>query len=674
MGEARRMFETLLIANRGEIACRVLRTARRMGVRTVAVYSDADEGALHVQMADDAVRIGPAPARDSYLDIDAILAAARRSGAQAVHPGYGFLAENADFAAACAEAALVFVGPPAAVIRAMGDKAAAKATMEKAGVPVLRGAHGTGQSAKALAAAAAKIGFPVLIKPVAGGGGKGMRVVESAKDFAAALAAAKREAAGAFGDERVLLEAYLERPRHIEVQVFADSHGNVVHMFERDCSLQRRHQKVVEEAPAPGLAAELRTAMAAAAVAAARAVGYIGAGTVEFLLDRDGRFTFMEMNTRLQVEHAVTEMITGQDLVEWQLRVAAGEPLPCAQDALAIAGHAIEVRLYAEDPARDFLPASGRIAHWRPPPEGPRVRIDAGMRMGDTVGVHYDPLLAKLIAWGEDRAQALMRLRRALDETRIAGPVTNLDFLAAIAGHPAFAAGEVDTGFVDRHRTALIRPPGAAGDTVLAVAALGVVLHRMRVAARRARRSAEPGSPWDACDGWRLNQAGGHELCFRDGEEEVTVVARPIGGAFELDLPGGRRVARAALDPAGDIEVEIDGRRFTAAVVTVGDDVSVFAPGLRHRLTLVDPLAHAAEREAGAGELTAPMPGRVIAVEVAAGDAVRRGQTLIVLEAMKMEHTITAPADGAVATIHHRVGDQVEEGAELIRLTAGAEA
>ena len=667
------MFDTLLIANRGEIACRVIRTARRMGLRTIAVHSDADAGALHVELAHEALRIGPAPARESYLDMDAVLEAARRSGAQAIHPGYGFLAENPDFAAACEAAGLVFVGPPACVIRAMGDKAAAKSAMAAAGVPVLPGGGAQTQTDKGLAAAAESIGFPVLIKPIAGGGGKGMRVVERARDFAAALAAAKRGAAGAFGDDRVLLEKFIDRPRHIEVQIFADGHGNVVHLFERDCSVQRRYQKVLEESPAPGLTAELRTALAAAAVAGARAVGYVGAGTVEFLLDDKGRFTFMEMNTRLQVEHVVTEMVTGLDLVEWQLRVAAGERLPCTQDEIAVHGHAIEARLYAEDPARDFLPASGVIGHWRTPEASSDLRVETGVREGDSVGIHYDPMLAKLVVWGEDRPRALARLGAALADTQIAGPATNIAFLEAVAAHPAFAAGSVDTGFIDRHRSDVISAPAAVGDAALVLGALGIVRERGHAAAKRARRSSDPNSPWHANDGWRLNQPGGHALRFTDGANEFAVVARPQAGRYEFDLPGARRIVQASFDGPVDIVAEIDGRRCRSTVVVRDDQVLVFAPGLRRRLMLIDPLSHAAESEAGAGDLTAPMPGRVIAVEVAEGDAIRRGQALLVLEAMKMEHTIIAPADGAVATVYHRVGDQVEEGAELIKL-ATAEA
>ncbi len=507
------MFDKILIANRGEIACRVIRTARRLGVATVAVYSEADRQALHVELADEAVAVGPAPAAESYLRGERIIEAARRTGAQAVHPGYGFLAENAGFAQACADAGLVFIGPPPDAIRAMGSKSEAKALMEKAGVPVVPGDHGDNQDPKHLAGAAEKIGYPVLIKASAGGGGKGMRRVDDAKDFAAALDGAKRESASAFGDDTVLIEKFVERPRHIEIQVFADGHGNAVHLFERDCSIQRRHQKVVEEAPAPGLDEARRTAMGAAAVEAARAIGYVGAGTVEFIAGPDGDFYFMEMNTRLQVEHPVTEMITGLDLVEWQLRVASGEPLPLGQDDLAIAGHAIEARVYAEDPARGFLPSTGELHHLRPPEEGDGVRWDTGVRAGDAISMHYDPMIAKLIVWsGEGRADAVRRLRRALASCEVAGVTTNLDLLGAIAAHPAFAAGGCDTGFVEQHFDSLVPPPAPPDGSALACAALALELRRREEAAARAAASGDPHSPWHQVNGWRLNDSGRHTL------------------------------------------------------------------------------------------------------------------------------------------------------------------
>ena len=494
------MFEKILIANRGEIACRIARTAKRLGIRTVAVYSEADTRALHVTSCDEAWLIGPAPPRESYLRGDRILDVAKKSGAQAIHPGYGFLSENAEFARACHQAGVVFIGPPPAAIEAMGSKSAAKAMMEKAGVPLVSGYHGDAQDAATLAKEAGCVGYPVLIKACAGGGGKGMRVVNQAGEFAEALASAKREAASSFGDDRVLIEKYLTRPRHIEMQVFADTHGDCLHLFERDCSVQRRHQKILEEAPAPGMTAERRRQMGEAAVAAAKAVGYVGAGTVEFIAEPGGRFYFMEMNTRLQVEHPVTEMITGLDLVEWQLRVAAGEALPLAQEQLSISGHAIEARIYAEDPARGFLPTAGCVEHLRQPQPNAHVRIDSGVQAGDEVGVHYDPMIAKLIAWDRDRPSALRWLRSALGEYQVAGVTTNLSFLSAVTAHPAFAdadhdPGSLDTGLIERHRAALFPESAPVPDAILAIAVLSESLRMDREAASVAASSTDPYPP-----------------------------------------------------------------------------------------------------------------------------------------------------------------------------------
>jgi 3-methylcrotonyl-CoA carboxylase alpha subunit len=664
------MFDTLLVANRGEIACRVIRTARRMGLRTVAVHSDADAGAMHVAMADAAVNIGPPPARESYLRADAVIDAARRTGAQAVHPGYGFLSENAAFAEACAAAGLVFVGPPASAIRAMGGKSEAKALMGEAGVPTVPGYHGEDQDPALLAAEAERIGYPLLVKASAGGGGKGMRVVERAADLAEQLAGAKREAAGAFGDDRVLLERYLTRPRHVEIQVFADRHGNAVYLFERDCSIQRRHQKVVEEAPAPGLDPALRRRMGEAGVAAARAIGYVGAGTVEFLLDQDGSFYFMEMNTRLQVEHPVTEAITGQDLVEWQLRVAAGERLPLLQDDLAIRGHAVEVRLYAEHPQREFLPQTGRLDHLRFPAEGPHVRVDAGVRTGDAISIHYDPMIAKLIVWDEDRPAAVRRLRAALAGTQVAGLATNAAFLAAVAAHPAFLAADLDTRFIERHRADLLPEPAPADDRALALAALAVLLRRRDDAAARAARTADPWSPWAAMDGWRLNAPSRVAALLRDGDREVEVAAVAEGQGWVLHLPGGAAHATAELSPDGTLAAVLDGARETATAVFAGDGLTLFRTGGTHRFAVVDRLAVAADADAAGGRLQSPMPGKVVAVLVEAGAAVEKGQPLMVLEAMKMEHTIRAPSAGTVAAVRFAVGEQVPEGEDLIAFEA----
>ena len=640
------MFRKILIANRGEIACRVIRTAQRMGVRTVGVYSDADRNALHVQLADEARCLGSAPAAESYLSIDAVLAAAKATGAQAIHPGYGFLAENEHFAAACQRAGIVFIGPTPEAIAAMGDKAAAKRLMEKAGVPLVPGYHGENQDAALLEKEAERIGFPVLIKPTAGGGGKGMRIVTERKAFGAALEAARREAKAAFGDERVLIERYLERPRHIEMQVFGDTHGNVLHLYERDCSVQRRHQKVLEEAPAPRFAKGEE--MAAAAVAAAKAIGYTGAGTVEFIAEQDGRFYFMEMNTRLQVEHPVTEMITGLDLVEWQFRVAAGERLPLTQDAVRITGHAIEARIYAEDPERDFLPATGRLVHVSFPADA---RIDTGVRQGDEIGAWYDPLIAKLIVHGDDRAAALARLTAALRDTHIAGVTTNVEFLRRVCESAAFTGAELDTGLIERHRAELFRSRGAVPAQALAAAAVAELAHEQATARERAARSGDPHSPWHDVDGWRLNEESHHDFVFAAGGAEYRVRVA-FGGQ-------GRRLA-------------IDGKPYgpnvsKAKTVRDGRNWHVFHDGERWTLVLKEELA-GADVDAAGGSLAAPMPGRVIKLLVEPGAKVKKGAPLLILEAMKMEHTITAPADGLVKEIRYVAGEQVLEGAELIRL------
>jgi 3-methylcrotonyl-CoA carboxylase alpha subunit len=664
------MFDKILIANRGEIACRIIRTAHRLGLTTVAVFSEADAQALHVGQADEAIMIGAAPARDSYLLGDRILQAAKDSGATAIHPGYGFLAENASFAAACADAGIVFVGPPVAAIEAMGSKSAAKQIMSAAGVPLVPGYHEEDQSLERLELAADTVGYPLLIKASAGGGGKGMRVVRSADEFASALQSAKREASAAFGDDRVLLEKYLERTRHVEIQVFADTHGNCVHLFERDCSIQRRHQKVVEEAPAPGLSDELRSSMGAAAIAAARAIGYVGAGTVEFLLDTDGNFYFMEMNTRLQVEHPVTEMITGQDLVDWQLQVAAGEPLPCCQEDLTISGHAIEVRIYAEDPAKNFLPSIGVLRHLRQPLENAHVRVDTGVRQGDEVSMHYDPMIAKLIVWDHDRNRAVRRLLLALAEFQVVGVAANIGFLAAVTSHPDFAAAKFDTDFIERHRTELLPDTAAASDRILALACLDVLLGRSREAAMAAQASNDPFSPWHDTGGWQLNSDNFHRLDFIDGGEAVQVTAHFRPGGYLLDLPGGPLLVSGCVDEDGDLCADLGGSRCQATVVKHGQDLAILCDGRNHMLTVEDPSLVGAGQEEAVGRLTAPMPGKVVAVMVAAGENVERGAPLVVLEAMKMEHAIVAPVAGKVSSLLYNVGDIVSEGEELISFEA----
>jgi 3-methylcrotonyl-CoA carboxylase alpha subunit len=670
---SRAMFAKLLIANRGEIACRVIRTARRLGIRTAAVYSEADAGALHVTLADEAYPIGPAPARESYLSIPRLLDAARRAHAEAVHPGYGFLSENAEFAEACADAGLVFIGPPPSAIRAMGSKAAAKDLMEKAGVPTVPGYHGEAQDEKRLAAEAERIGYPVLIKASAGGGGRGMRVVAAAEGFAAALSGAKRESLAAFGDDRVLLEKYLARPHHIELQIFADRRGNAVHLFERDCSIQRRYQKVIEEAPAPGMSAARRKAMGDAATAAARAVGYVGAGTVEFIAEGVGdgdAFYFMEMNTRLQVEHPVTEMITGQDLVEWQLRVAEGEALPLVQEQIAASGHAVEARLYAEDPQRNFLPMTGSLRRLRQPQTAPALRVDTGVREGDTVSMHYDPMIAKVIAWGEDRDTALRRLAAGLADYRIAGLATNRDFLMRILRHPAFVGGDFDTGFIDRHRAELIPSPEPAPRRALAAASLARLLDQADAARDAALRSGDPHSPWQDRDFWRLNGDTYQDMAWRDGDAVRMVSLHRRGSGYRLDLDGESSLAAASRDGDGDLALDLDGVRASAAVSREGDLVTVVDDVATWRLAYIDPTAPRSDEAVAGGHLTAPMPGKVAQVLVKAGGRVKRGQALMVLEAMKMEHTISAPADGVIERVNFAPGDLVDEGAELIALTA----
>jgi 3-methylcrotonyl-CoA carboxylase alpha subunit len=652
------VFAKILIANRGEIACRVVCTARRLGIATVAIYTEADRNALHARSAHEARRV------ESYLDIAAVIAAARAARAEAIHPGYGFLAENAEFAAACRAAGIVFVGPTPEAIAAMGDKAAAKRLMEKARVPLVPGYHGEKQDAAFLEKEAAGIGFPVLIKPSAGGGGKGMRVVLDRASFAAALEASKREAKSAFGDERVLIERYLERPRHIEMQVFGDTHGNVMHLFERDCSVQRRHQKVIEEAPAPNF--PKRREMATAAIAAAKAIEYTGAGTVEFIAEQDGSFYFMEMNTRLQVEHPVTEMITGLDLVEWQLRVAAGERLPLLQDDLPVRGHAIEARIYAEDPERNFLPATGRIAHLRFPEASEVIRIDTGVQEGTEITPWYDPMIAKLVVRGADRARAVARMRHALAQVEIAGVTTNVRFLHALVSSRAFGAAELDTGLIERNRETLFdRKP--VSHVLLAAAAFAELLEEERAARERATASSDPYSPWHRVDGWRLNEESHHDLVFTEGSATHAVRLLFLENGLRIAIDGKTHALSGERLPDGRLLVHLDERAFQARAVREARNWHVFCEGEHRRLSLQEELA-AADTDTASGSLAAPMPGKVIKVMIEAGAKVAKGQALLILEAMKMEHTITAPADGVVTEVHYHAGEQVLEGAELISL------
>jgi 3-methylcrotonyl-CoA carboxylase alpha subunit len=659
------MFQTLLIANRGEIACRIARTARRMGIATVAVYSEVDANALHVGTADRAVLIGSAPARESYLNISRIIEAALRSGAEAIHPGYGFLSENPAFAEACAKAGIAFVGPPASAMRAMGSKSAAKALMETSGVPVLPGYHGERQDASFLADQANRVGFPLMIKAVSGGGGRGMRIVWQADELATALDAARQEAASAFGDDRVLLERYLTHPRHIEVQVFADRHGNAIHLFERDCSVQRRHQKLIEEAPAPGLDNKRRSAMGLAAVAVARAVGYEGAGTVEFVANADG-FYFLEMNTRLQVEHPVTEMITGLDLVEWQLRVAAGEKLPIGQDDIATSGHAIEVRIYAEDPDRDFAPSIGRLALFHTPEPSADVRIDAGFATGDAVSVHYDAMLAKLICHGPNRDAALRTMHRALAATDVVGVVSNVDLLGRIVAHPVFRVGGVDTGFIEQHRDALLGQQREPPVEVMAAAALSVLHDEAGAASQAAAASADPFSPWQARDQFWPNIVHEREMPFVLNERQIPVKVRRAGPAWQLAVMNQILTGSASAAPDGRMDVWFDGTRERIVAMRIGEAITVRRSGETWHLRLPDPMAAAAEEDDAGGRLVAPIPGHVTQVSAEPGMSVTRGQVMVVLEAMKTVFRLAAPADGVVATVSCQVGDSVVEGQLLV--------
>ena len=674
------MFKKILIANRGEIACRVAATAHGMGIRTVAVYSDADADAKHVAACDEAYRLGPPAAKESYLLGDKIIAIARQCGAEAIHPGYGFLSENADFAEACAKAGIVFIGPPPSAIRAMGLKAESKQLMEKAGVPLTPGYHGGNQDPAFLQSAADKIGYPVLIKASAGGGGKGMRVVEAAAGFPAALASCKREAASSFGDDDVLIEKYLTRPRHIEIQVFADTHGNCVYLFERDCSVQRRHQKVLEEAPAPGMTEARRAAMGKAAVEAAQAVNYVGAGTVEFIVDTENQqagFYFMEMNTRLQVEHPVTEEITGLDLVEWQLRVANGEPLPLAQDELAMNGHAIEARIYAENPAKNFLPSIGTLHHLSMPLEDGPVRIDSGVREGDAISPYYDPMIAKLICWGETREVALRAMAAALRECEIAGVHTNVEFLVRTVESNAFSSGELDTGLIERNRAELLPTDLVIAPEALVAAAFAIVSSETHGGS-----ASQTGGPWGISDGWRANLTAKRTLALQCGDATHAVQIEYTRAGLAIECMGTRSTVSGSVE-GKRVRMQWDEVAIDARVVRVReaqathaasrhDKLTTFLHGRRFDIELHDPLAESEAGEEEGGGLTAPMPGKILAVLVQPGAEVEKGAPLVVMEAMKMEHTIAAPAKGRVTAVLHAAGEQVAEGAALITFEVAA--
>ena len=667
------MFTKILIANRGEIACRVAATARRMGIKTVAVYSEADASAKHVAVCDEAVLIGPPAAKESYLRADKIIEVALATGAQAIHPGYGFLSENEGFANACAKAGLVFIGPPGSAIRAMGSKSAAKALMETAKVPLVPGYHGDNQDADFLQTQADNIAYPVLLKASAGGGGKGMRIVERSADFKAALASCKREAINSFGDDKVLVEKYLQRPRHIEIQVFADTHGDCVYLFERDCSVQRRHQKVLEEAPAPGMTQERRAAMGEAAVAAAKAVGYVGAGTVEFIANQDGSFYFMEMNTRLQVEHPVTEMITGLDLVEWQLRVAAGQRLPLKQSELAINGHSIEARIYAENPEKGFLPSIGTLRHMHTPNavtfrlgedatahKPAAVRIDSGVRQGDAISPFYDPMIAKLIVWGVDRQQALARMAQALSEYQIVGLASNIAFLQRLIASAPFSGADLDTGLIERHHDVLFPAVPKASLSVLALATAALLASERHAAS----------DPWGNATGWRLNSALVRNLDFADESNAYPVCVTYHADGWHVAAGDATATMHIATQHGTHFTLKLGKQTVQGNVVRDGETFHVFIAGTHSALVCTDPLAHAGEAEAEGGRLTAPMPGKIVAVLVATGDTVEKGTPLLIMEAMKMEHTIAAPHDGEVEELLYAVGDQVAEGAQLLAFKA----
>ncbi len=690
------MFTKILIANRGEIACRVMRTAQRLGIRCVAVYSEADANALHVKMADEAYCIGPAPSRESYLRGDHIIEIALKAGAQAIHPGYGFLSENAEFAEKCAAAGICFIGPPPAAIRAMGSKSKAKEIMEKARVPLVPGYHGDKQDLNTLQTAAEKIGYPVILKAAAGGGGKGMRVVSQAQDFDAALSSAKREAKSSFGNDLILVEKYLTKPRHIEIQVFADTKENTIYLFERDCSIQRRHQKIVEEAPAPKVSTELRQRMGEAAIAAAKAIGYVGAGTIEFLLDVDGSFYFMEMNTRLQVEHPVTEMITRQDLVEWQIRVAQGEPLPLRQDELKIHGHAIETRIYAEDPNNDFLPSIGKIKYLKTPHENNHVRIDTGFIQGDVISPYYDPMITKLIVWDHDRDAAIVRLQQALADYQVIGVTTNLNLLTAIAKNSAYAAAELDTAFIPNHHEELftVKPVTV---NILALASVYILHLQQQKAENLSKSSADPHSPWNHLNGWRLNQPAQQTLHFQT-EQEITVVVdyRPDGyvlkcadlkrphpqplsprfapgeGSKNVDplshpAPGEGSNISAVEITENDVAVIANGQHLKANIYVESNQIYLLHLGVRYQFSLLNDQQNYEQETDIKSHLTAPMPGKVVALLATAGTEVEQGAGLAVIEAMKMEHTIHAPSKGMVKEWYFQVGDLVDEGIELLK-------
>ncbi len=675
------MFNKILIANRGEIACRIIKTAKKMGVLTVAVYSDADKDSMHVHMADEAVYIGPSPSRESYLLADKVIAAAKQTGAQAIHPGYGFLSENADFCRNCAAENITFIGPPVGAIEAMGSKSAAKNIMEKAEVPLVPGYHGEDQSRDIIKKAADDMGYPVLLKATAGGGGKGMRQVWSEAEFDEGLEAAKRESMSSFGDDTMLVEKYLTQPRHVEIQVFCDNHDNAVYLFERDCSVQRRHQKVIEEAPAFCMSEELRAQMGESAIKSAQAIGYQGAGTVEFLLDIDGSFYFMEMNTRLQVEHPVTEMISGQDLVEWQLRVAAGENLPKTQDQLVLNGHAFEARIYAEDADNDFLPSTGKLTLLKTPIESENVRIDTGVRQGDEVSVYYDPMIAKLIVWDENREKALQRLAKALSEYRINGVTTNIDFLYNLATSKPFIEEDIATGFIEKNNHLIFQNNEKQLKNELPIAALFLVLSKENKAKQQIQKSNDPNSPWFITDAWRSNEANLHTLVLAHNDVEYTVTVehkrKGNDAYYAINVNGeqfdcqGEILSTVLHDDT--IVATINGHRSQTTFNHFENTISLYRANGVFNFTHILPDCGQNEKEDNHGGLSAPMNGTMVSVLVNAGEQVSKDQPLVIMEAMKMEHTIKAPSNGLIDEVYFKEGDMVDGGTELLAFTAQEE-
>ncbi|KAM9797811.1 methylcrotonoyl-CoA carboxylase subunit alpha, mitochondrial [Syngnathus typhle] len=668
-----RRIEKVLIANRGEIACRVMRTAKKMGVRSVAVYSDADRHSMHVAMADEAYHIGPPAPQQSYLNMGKVLEVAKKSGSHAVHPGYGFLSENTEFAEACKENGIIFIGPPSSAIRDMGIKSTSKHIMSAAGVPIIGGYHGDDQSDERLRAEAEKIGYPVMIKAVRGGGGKGMRIARSDSEFLEQLQSARREATKSFNDDVMLIEKFVEDPRHVEVQVFGDMHGNAVYLFERDCSVQRRHQKIIEEAPGPGIDAEVRRKLGEAAVRAAKAVNYVGAGTVEFIMDAQHNFFFMEMNTRLQVEHPVSEMITGTDLVEWQLRVAAGERLPLLQDDITLTGHSFEARIYAEDPNNDFLPGAGPLLHLSAPPSDQHTRIETGVRQGDEVSVHYDPMIAKLVVWGEDRCAALKKLRYCLRQYNIVGLSTNIDFLLSLSGHPQFEAGNVSTGFIPQHYADLFPTPEAPSGVAVCQAALGLLLHERKATEDFAGTSGDPFSPFGSSSGWRLNTHVSRSMTLELADKKVIVVV-----TYNKDGSYGMQLGEERFHVTGELETEdgasflhcsVNGVKSRPKLVILDNSVHVFSTegGVEMSVPVPKYLA-AASGSATQGGAVAPMTGTIEKVMVKAGDRVNVGDPLMVMIAMKMEHVIRAPKSGVIRKVFFGEGSQANRHAPLVEL------